>query len=53
MFFIQGKGSGFLLMKGDKGFWRPAMESLGTGARRVLFKDWGFGGCPNHLGAIL
>ena len=53
MFFIQGKGSGFLLRKGDKGFEGPAMESLGTGARRVLFKDWGFGGCPNRLGAIL
>ena len=53
MFFIQGKGRGFLLRKGDKGFEGPAMESLGTGARRVLFRDLGFGGCPNHLGEIL
>ena len=52
MFFILGKGSGFLLRKGDKGGWRPAMESLGTEARGVLFWDWGVGGCPNHLGAI-
>nr|DAW39925.1 MAG TPA: hypothetical protein [Caudoviricetes sp.] len=28
------------------------MESLGTVARGVLFRDEGFGGCPNRLGAI-
>lgn len=50
MFFILGKGSGFLLRKGDKGFWGPAMESLGTGARGVLFRDWGFGVVPTILG---
>ena len=46
MFFIQGKGSGFLLRKGDKGFEGPAMESLGTGARGLRFRGEGFGVVP-------
>nr|DAQ63328.1 MAG TPA: hypothetical protein [Caudoviricetes sp.] len=37
---------------GTKGIERPAMESQGTVAGGVLFQDRGFGGCPNHLGAI-
>lgn len=46
MFFILGKGSGFLLREGDKGFWGPAIESLGTGAQGLLFRGEGFGVVP-------
>nr|DAW66929.1 MAG TPA: hypothetical protein [Caudoviricetes sp.] len=37
---------------GTKGIEGPAIESQGTGVRGVLFRDEGFGGCPNRLGAI-
>nr|DAF71456.1 MAG TPA: hypothetical protein [Caudoviricetes sp.] len=51
-FLIRYKGIGFLLRDGDKRIEGPAMESLGTGRAGCYFEIRGFGGCPNHLGAI-